>query len=237
MPRIGRSSFIIILLSQIYNEYRYKIKSKISNKAIIKPWMKYREIEIIEEILKRLRPKKCLEWGSGNSTIYFPNFVSKNSNWISIEHEKDWAAKIKSKNQNLNVEIFHITPNHFPWTDDHEEGTYSDLMDYVEFPSKFGNFDFILIDGGARKGCLIKAYKLLKNEGIVVLHDANSDYYNEPFVLYKHYVLFRDYRNSAGGLWIGSKGININEILDVNKYKKLWRIYNKIGKIGKVLKI
>ena len=225
---------ITIFFSQIYKEYRDKILDKVFNKMIIKAWMKYREIEIIKEILKHLQPQKCLEWGTGYGTIYFPIFVNENSKWISIEHEKDWSKKIENINQNSNVEIFHIPPNHFPWTDKYGDGAYSDLRDYVEFPSKFGNFDFILVDGRARKDCLIKAYRLIKNEGVVTLHDANRNYYHESFGLYKYHVLFKDYCKEAGGLWVGSKGINIKDVLNVDKHRKLWQIYNKIGKMLRV---
>lgn len=234
---LTRISSIMILFPQLYKEYRYKILSKIFNKTIIKPWMKYREIEIVKDILKHLQPQKCLEWGGGYSTLYFPNFVSKNSSWITVDYNQDWTAKIKSMNQNSNVEIFHIQPNHFSLTKCITEWAYSDLADYLEFPTKFGNFDFILVDGGARKECLIKAYELLKNKGVVVLHDANNNRYHEPFVLYKYQVLFKDYRKNAGGLWIGSKGINIEEILNMDRHKGLYQFYTKVGKIGKVLRV
>jgi len=227
-------SIITMLFTQIYNEYKDKILDKVFNKIIIKPWMKYREIEIIKEILRHLQPQKCLEWGAGYSTIYFPIFLIGNSKWISIEHEKNWARKIKNINQNSNIEIFHIRPNCFPWTDEYGDGAYSDLTDYITFPSRFGKFDFILVDGRARKDSLIKAYELVKNEGVVVLHDANRKYYHEPFRLYKYHALFKDYRKDAGGLWVGTKGMNIKKVLNVDKHRKLWQIYNKIGKVVKV---
>jgi len=34
--------------------------------------MDYIEIDIITEILMKRKPRICLEWGSGYSTIYFP---------------------------------------------------------------------------------------------------------------------------------------------------------------------
>ena len=197
------------ILAQIYKEYRAKILAGAFNKTIAKPWMKYREIEIIEEILKNLQPQKVLEWGAGYSTLYFPKILTENAMWISVEHDKEWAAKIKNANRNRRVEIFQVQPNHFPWTDEFGDGAYSDLTNYVEFPSKFGKFDFILIDGRARKNCVVKAHELAKDEGVVVLHDATREYYHEPFKLYKYQVLFADYRQDGSGLWVGSKGINI----------------------------
>ena len=76
-----------------------------------KPWMRYREIEILKEILKKLRPKKCLEWGAGYSTLYFPKLLPEGTEWISIEHAKVWAEKVK-----------HLEPGGITescgWTDD-----------------------------------------------------------------------------------------------------------------------
>ena len=215
------------VLSTLCKEYRDTILERSLHKVIVKPWMRYKEIEIIEEILKNLQPLKCLEWGSGYSTLYFPKFLRKNARWISLEHEKNWASKIRSINQNLNVEIHCILPNILPWTDKHQDGDYSDLKDYIEFPSNFGKFDFILIDGRARKHCLIKAYNLIGNRGVVVLHDANRRYYHEPFKLYKNQVLFEDHRKHEGGLWIGSKERKLNTILNVKRHKDLWLKHSK----------
>lgn len=198
----------------------------------IKPWMKIKEIEIIIELLNRKKPKYCLEWGVGYSTLYFPRYLSDDAIWIAIEHDEGWAAKVRCMVRRPNTKIYCIPPNNYPWTDEHNDGSYADLRDYVNFPKTLGMiFDFILIDGRARKDCLLSALNLLDNEGIVVLHDANRKYYHNAFNFYKYQVLFDDYREDAGGLWIGSKGLNINTILDVEKHKAIWKslaIFEKV---------
>ncbi len=110
----------------------------------------------------------------------------------------------------LPIRLFHIPPNHSTPSDVYEDGTYADFEDYIEFPERFGQFDFILVDGRARADCLVKAYQLVKDEGAVVLHDAARRYYHKPFSLYPHQVLLAgnlvdDPNAPAGGLWIGSK--------------------------------
>jgi len=225
---------MIQIISHTYKEWWDRIIKWTTHEEVTKPLMRYREIEIVEEILKNLQPKKCLELGAGYSTLSFPEFLGESAKWISIEHERHWFKKIKDMNRRSNVEIFHIPPNRFPWTDEHKDGDYSDLKDYVEFPSKFGEFDFILVDGRARNDCLIKAYELIKSDGVVVLHDANREYYHEPFKLYKHQILLKDYRKDPGGLWIGSKGREIMDVLDVDKHLKYWR---ETCVFGKVLRI
>ena len=227
-------TILLDLIDHTIKEYRDKLYEKLSGKLIPKPWMKYREIEIIKEILINLKPKKCLEWGAGFSTLYFPKLLDNNAQWISIEHEKEWFKKIRNLNKNPNVKIYLVEPNNYPWSDEYGDGSYSDLRDYIEYPTKFGKFDFILVDGRARKHCLMKAYELLSNNGIVVLHDANRIYYHKPFKLFKHSLLLTDYRKDAGGIWIGSKELNIQEVLDVERHTNFWKAINKFGRFFRI---
>jgi hypothetical protein len=95
-------------------------------------------------------------------------------------------------------------------------------------------FDFILVDGRARKDCLICALDLLNIGGIIVLHDANRKYYPDPCKLYRYQVLFTDHRKDAGGLWIGSRDLDINTVLDVKKHREIWQ---KLAQLERWLKI
>ena len=212
------------IVKLLLKEYR-DIALKILGVQVKKPLMKWKEIEIIKEILIKLKPRQCLEWGSGFSTLYFPRFTK--CKWIAIEHDVKWFERIRKLIKSTQIKLYLLPPNKYPWSDPYGDGDYEDLKDYVEFPSRFGNFDFILIDGRARVYCLTKAYELLDDYGIVVLHDANREYYHEPFKLYPKQVLFRDYRKDSGGLWIGSKKRDINLVLDVRKHMKRWELINK----------
>lgn len=49
--------------------------------------MRYREIDLISEVIERLNPAMVLEWGSGYSTLYFPKKLSKEAKWLSVEHK------------------------------------------------------------------------------------------------------------------------------------------------------
>jgi len=225
---------IITLLFKEYMDYLSVIFRRILRRDIKKPWMKYREIQVITEVLTNFKPKKCLEWGSGYSTLFFPQLLSNNFTWISIEHDKNWFEIISRLNRNKNVKIFHVPPNKYPWSDDYKDGSYDDLRDYIEFPTRFGKFDFILIDGRARRECLKKSYNILIKNGIVILHDANRVYYHDSFKFFKYTLLLKDYRTDAGGIWIGSKGLKIENVLDVEKWSKYWKIINKFGKILRI---
>lgn len=184
------------------------------------PWLNFEEREVFIIILKTLRPKICLEWGAGYSTLYFPKFIGKDAKWFSVEHDIKWSEKIRRLNKKKNVEICHTPPDKYPWTDKNNDGAYSDLKNYIEFPA-FQKYDLIFIDGVARKDCLKKAYELITEDGIVILHDAEREYYHEPFYLYKYQHTF-SFKGRKRKIWIGSKCDKIkNSIENYNHFIKL----------------
>ena len=185
------------------------------------------EIDIIESILLKLNPQKCLEWGSGFSTIYFPHFISNDAIWISVEHNTKWHEKIKKAQLGENVSLYNIGPNKYPWTDKYRDGDYNDLVDYINFPQKFKNFDFILIDGRARSSCILKAHDLIDPFGIVVLHDANRKYYHSNFSVFENYTYLKDNKIINGGLWIGGIKKNPIEYLNFLNIKNTYQIFQK----------
>ena len=187
---------------------------------IKRPYMENNERNIIVDLIKNLKPKICLEWGSGFSTIYFTKFLHKDALWISMEHDKYWYEYIKNKIRK-NVKLYYIPPNNFPWTDKNGDGSYNDLKDYVNFPKKMNKkFDFILIDGRARNPCLKLARELLKEKGIVILHDANRKYYHPSFDFYRFQLYFKNNFKVNGGVFIGSNSRNIENFIDIKKYIK-----------------
>ena len=200
---------------------------------INKPKMKYQEMMIIVEILRRKKPQHCLEWGSGYSSLFFPRYLESAARWIAVEHNSDWDEKIKRLNDRPNTEFNLIKPNNFPWTDEHHDGAYADLKDYIEFPKSLGvRFDFILIDGQARKECLTISRDILASDGIIVLHNANREYYHEALKYYRHQVLFYE-GGIDNGLWVGSTNLNIEKVLDIKKHTQIWDTSNKLRRVRK----
>jgi hypothetical protein len=100
----------------------------------------------------------------------------------------------------------------------------------VEYPARFGEYDFILVDGRAREACLRQARYLLSDGGVVVLHDANRDFLHTPLELYPRQIFFRDYRRYSGGIWIGSVGREISSLIDLRRHRSIWGFYNALGK-------
>ena len=111
----------------------------------------------IMDLLIRLKPRKCFEWGSGWSSVYFPRFIPE-SKWISMEHSQEWFDII-SPHLPPNVKVM-VRPI---W------GKYvSDAVDEV----KGQPFDFVFIDGERRDDCVEMALHMLRKGGIAVQHDA-----------------------------------------------------------------
>jgi hypothetical protein len=139
------------LLERNYGHYRSKIEQKsidANNKPV--PWFTYPSIDYLSQL--DLSQKIMLEWGSGNSSLFFSKRVKK---LYSIEHNKEWYQTVKQhniKNQTLELES----------------------LNYHSKPRSFNMFfDIILIDGINREECSKEAHKILKKGGMIILD--NSD--------------------------------------------------------------
>ncbi len=87
-----------------------------------------------------------------------------------------------------------------PFLDAHEQDRRVDMESYIEYPRSLRDrFDIIFVDGRKRRRCLVEAASLLKEEGVVLLHDAYREYYQCAF------ELFRSNRMLGEILWIGSQ--------------------------------
>lgn len=229
---------IITIFGEIIKGAKNAFQRRILKKYSIEPMMKQREKRIFEEIITNLKPKNILEWGSGYSTLYFPKLISETSNWTAIEHNKEWYNILKPQNKrnNVSIELIKHNPN---WKDNDIDGTYNDFKEYIEYPLKLKKkFELIIVDGRSRRNCLEATKKLLTKNGIVILHDANRDYYYKNLNLYENKILFKDSSINHGGIMILSNNPNFKKLLNISKHKKIWKEYNKLSKIpllGKII--
>ena len=196
----------------------------------MRPWMKPREVEIIQSLLERGRPKRILEWGAGYGTIFFSQNCKEFENWVSVEHIGEWAEKIRSMNTDPRVEIVHIEANNPVLTDPGQDGGYDNFKEYIEYPTQLEPFDLIIVDGRARTECLKKSRNLLRGNGIVILHDANRKHYRPFPTGFTDEILFEDYRTLEGGLWIASMDGAIDLLIDVSRHRQVWEVYQKYGR-------
>lgn len=224
---------MVTLIDQLRRDYRDKILLKLNK--LERPFMKNKELDIIEEVLLSLKPKRCLEWGSGYSSLVFPELIDPEL-WMAIEHDQGWAKEIQDKNKNPRTQIVHVPSEVEGWNnreDWRKDGTYEDFESYIHYPENFAPFDFIMIDGRARVECLKKAFDLIAHEGVVVFHDCNRSHYHQYQELYAYGQFITDHRTSHGGLWLGSKGSPIDRVIDVNKHLDLWKEHTKLSKMFK----
>lgn len=215
---------------QVVREYRDKVAERLLRRELRKPWMKYREIGVLEDLLRALKPKRVLEWGAGYGTLHFARFLPEDSLWIALEHDPAWASRIREMTVDPRVRVHTVLPDAPDWKDRDPDGTYEDFKAYVDFAEQCAPYDFILVDGRARESCLERAHDLLSPHGVAALHDANRSFRRAPGGQFPSEAEFRDYRRWAGGLWLGSKGGSLSDVLDLGRHGRIWRMYNSLGK-------
>jgi len=217
------------VLSQFLRDQRAKLNVRLGRN--VEPWMKSRELDIILEALERLAPARCLEWGAGDSTLYFPPRLPRLSRWVSIEHNAAWVAQVQDRNTDPRVTVVAIPPDHGDYPNTRKEGNYEDFRSYVDHPASLGElFDFVFIDGRARAACLAQAFNLVTEQGLVILHDANRDYYVADLPPFAHLLRLTDYRKGRGGILLASRGQPITAFIDVERHRRLWRGHDRLAR-------
>lgn len=120
------------------------------------------------KVLKEFKPKRVLEWGSGKSTYT----LAKACDTVdSVEHNPSWVKSDFPSNVNQMFE--------------------PDLQLYFLTTGRYDDYDLIFIDGRKRNECLKHAHSVLKDGGIVMLHDAERERYQEGVKSYV-YNIFTD---------------------------------------------
>jgi len=212
------------------NLFRSRIRERIGG-AQEGPRMRPQEEDIVRDVLVRLQPSQCLEWGSGMSTLRFPALVPPETRWLSVEHDRRWAEVVRRANPRPNVATAFVPPDQPDWSGDGPDAAF---RSYIAYPSSFGPFDFVLIDGRARASALRAAPDLLADGGVVILHDANRTEYMDACGGFPHQILFQDSRartdRPSGGVWVGSLTRPLHTILDVALHQRIWHFYSGIGR-------
>jgi predicted O-methyltransferase YrrM len=152
-----------------------------------KPYLGENQVVILCDLLMRLRPKTCLEWGSGFSTVFFAGLTPE-AKWISIEHHPYFHEIIKAcKPDNVFMILEPI------W------------QRYIEIAKDSGlMYDFIFVDGERRPECIKFAADLMKDGSVIVQHDAGPE--DKPIMVGTEDVRFRYRKHGViDGLWWGIK--------------------------------
>ena len=143
-------------------------------------------------VLHTLAPRRCLEWGSGGSTKAILRDCSFIERYVSIEHQCAWYQKVAQLVVDPRLSLNHVPPNTpleiamptqeqiIAW-DARGEQDANMLASYVGFAGGLDEdpFDFVLVDGRARRFCIQAGYALLRAGGVLVLHDAQREQYHD----------------------------------------------------------
>jgi len=121
------------------------------------PWFTYSMIHFLSE--RTDENMKVFEFGSGNSTIWWSNRVSR---VFSCEHSKKWYNKIVKKSPN---NVTYLLSEKY-------KNKYESLIKIPE-----DRFDVVVIDGKRRQECAKKSISKLKKNGVIVWDDTHRESY------------------------------------------------------------
>lgn len=156
------------------------------------PMMSKREVEYIRGLIDDNSFNRCLEWGGGNSTLYFPFMCPSITRWDSIEHNGHYIKYFQGK-LSPSVAMFWVPENEW-------------YVDCVRHQGKI--YDFILVDGLFREQCLELAFDLIKKGGAIVLHDSGRREYQNFIRKYSHKKIFDGEIEDGNGFYV-HRGITI----------------------------
>lgn len=132
-------------------------ESLIAGKEV--PWFSYPCIAFLEQ--RQISGLKILEFGSGNSTVWF---TKRNNSIHSIETSKKWIEKLKEREIIDMQMVYQVS----------EENYFFPIHQ-----KNLKNFDLIIIDGKRRNDCMKRAPKLLSDNGVIILDNSDRKKY-EP---------------------------------------------------------
>lgn len=147
------------------------------------PWLPY----LVTDYIKRLKPQRVFEWGSGESTLFFHTIGVQNLS--TVEHSQEWFDDTNKK-----LSVAHVGYNLIPYEDGTIGSNPANPVHYKSASTELGEvnfkryatlvdrmidskYDLILIDGMARASCLYHAASHVAEGGCIVLDNAERDYY------------------------------------------------------------
>jgi len=168
------------IIAHIFSKTKHKDYAK--NEQMLKkflhfnnaarPMMPQKDIDVIYSLIQTYKPKNVLEWGCGNSSLYFSSCPCISS-WTSIENNQSWYKKINSVcSKKVNIKYIDTSQNYH---------------NYINFESN-KKFNLILIDGRERSQCIYRSKNIINEDGVVVLHDASRSRYHKAISSYPYHA-------------------------------------------------
>ena len=166
------------------------------------PWFTYGAIEFLQRVV---RPgDSVFEYGAGYSTLWWQQNVQR---LVAVEHDMQWCDRLRPRLR-PQVQLHAITadrpvapraaarmapffalPRRRSWPYDAARVVRRGLADepfqaYAhQIADAGGEFDFIVVDGMARRLCTYMAIQQVKADGFIVLDNSNRSDYDLAYTL------------------------------------------------------
>lgn len=156
------------------------------------PWVTLLAAERLQQHLGQPRegPARVFEYGSGGSSLFFLRHAAE---LVSVEHDPAWFARVRERAAALGLDtrgLMLVEPE--PWQGG--EGDVSDpaaclsadppyagrtFRAYAGSIDRFpdAHFDIVVVDGRSRPACLVHALPKVRAGGLLVLDNAEREYY------------------------------------------------------------
>jgi hypothetical protein len=166
------------------------------------PWFTYGAIEFLQRVV---RPgDSVFEYGAGHSTLWWQQRVQR---VVSVEHDPAWCEHLRprlrpqvqlqaigadwpvSAQAAARMAPFFARPRRLSWPYDAARVVRRGLADepfqaYAHHLAEAGGeFDFIVVDGMARRLCTYLAIQQVKADGFIVLDNSNRSDYDLAYAL------------------------------------------------------
>lgn len=147
-----------------FRSFRTKSAVNVSGEPI--PWINYPMLHFLTARLPE--HISLLEYGSGNSTLYWATKVKE---VVSVEHDASWIDYIRKKFSGIsNIQL--LTAGN--------DGGYETAPKSLD-----RKFQLIIIDGIRRIECARRALELLSEDGCILVDDTQFPEFKEIFEIMK----------------------------------------------------
>ncbi len=165
------------------------------------PWLPFEAINWLQSYLRF--DMKVFEYGSGGSTVFFGERVSR---VFTVEHDKEWHSLVAAnleKRKLTNCSYVLCEPTAIDRARGVTDGVVYDRFTEAEREKYQGldfgpyvrtidihtdrSFDLVLVDGRARAGCLGRALGKIRPGGYLMLDNSNDSRFVECLDMAKRY--------------------------------------------------
>lgn len=176
---------------KIYDEWQYQLTSKKSTLELELPWVTIESKNYLQQYMNTHKCSAVFEYGSGGSSLFFLKYADL---VVSAEHNTDWFDKVLTivktkqiKHWDGHLAVAEKGNDNKLLSPESPEDYYSSDADFAD--STFKNyatlisnysdnyFDIVLIDGRCRPSCIMHSYNKVKVGGLLVVDNAEREYY------------------------------------------------------------